>query len=106
MLLGLIVVFVGVSRYFYTERTRDRRLWHRRYFDVEKEPTTQTDKCASAPSPALDFSSVIDSRPVQCIKETGGMYKSWLDTTAAEIENNIATTSLFPKATVADSCKA
>jgi len=36
--LGLIVVIVGVARYYYTANTRDRKLWHRRYFPAAPDP--------------------------------------------------------------------
>jgi len=37
LLLGIVVV-IGVYRYYYTRRTRDNRLWHRRYFGTAKAP--------------------------------------------------------------------
>ena len=38
LLLGIVVV-IGVYRYYYTRRTRDNRLWHRRYFGTAKAPS-------------------------------------------------------------------
>ncbi len=37
LLLGVVVV-IGIYRYYYTRRTRDNRLWHRRYFGTAKAP--------------------------------------------------------------------
>jgi hypothetical protein len=37
-LLGLILVIVGVSRYYYTANIRDHKLWHRRYFGTAPDP--------------------------------------------------------------------
>ena len=37
LLLGIVVV-IGVYRYYYTRRTRDNRLWSRRYFGTAKAP--------------------------------------------------------------------
>jgi len=46
LLLGIVVV-IGVYRYYYTRRTRDNRLWHRRYFGTAKAPS----KCNSCKCP-------------------------------------------------------
>ena len=37
-ILGLIVIGVGVHKYFYTEKTRDVKLWHRRRFASAPPP--------------------------------------------------------------------
>lgn len=37
-LLGLILLIVGVSRYYYTAHIRDHKLWHRRYFGTAPDP--------------------------------------------------------------------
>jgi len=37
-LLALVLVIVGVSRYYYTAHIRDSKLWHRRYFGSAPDP--------------------------------------------------------------------
>jgi hypothetical protein len=39
-LLALILVIVGVSRYYYTAHIRDSKLWHRRFFGAAPDPGT------------------------------------------------------------------
>jgi hypothetical protein len=49
-ILGSIVLIVGYSRYSYTGNTRDRKLWHRRYFPAVPSPGTG-DGCPPANMP-------------------------------------------------------
>ncbi len=61
LLLGIVVV-IGVYRYYYTRRTRDNRLWHRRYFGTAKAPSScKSCKCpdprTNPQAPAVDSKS-------------------------------------------------
>jgi len=50
-ILGSIVLIVGYWRYSYTDNTRDRKLWHRRYFPAVIPPPGSGDNCPPAPMP-------------------------------------------------------
>lgn len=78
--LLLIVIFVGVSRYFYTSRTRDRRLWNRRYFKTETgEPDSNLLKCPGAPSasPTIDLNAMVSAKNTRCISESQDALSQW-----------------------------
>jgi hypothetical protein len=85
--LAIVLVIVGISRYFYTERTRDRRLWHRRYFPKEKDPGP--DLVTSCPGPSksdteVNLNALFDAEDISCAVETKANFKAWQ--TAAENE--------------------
>ena len=52
-ILGLILVIVGVSRYYYTANIRDHKLWHRRYFGTAPDPGNGNG-CPTVALPYLD----------------------------------------------------
>lgn len=92
MLLFLIVVFVGITRYFYTKRTRDNRLWHRRYFGTEDESKPDLLKCPG-PSVAgpieVNLNALIDPNVTQCAVEINDQQAAWFDQASKEAQNFI-----------------
>lgn len=102
LLLFLIVLFVGVTRYFYTKRTRDNRLWHRRYFGTEGEAAPDLLKCPG-PSVAGDvevnLNALVDPNITQCAAEIDDQQEKWFETANAEakafIEAGAPVSSIF-----------
>ncbi len=86
-LLAIVVLIIAISRYFYTIRTRDRRLWHRRYFQTEKEPSP--DLITTCPGPStgttINLNALFDTDQVQCAIDTNARYNTWRETVDAEI---------------------
>ncbi len=61
-----IVVITGISRYFYTSRTRDTRLWHRRRFEPPTEiPVDGPLKCEGN-NLVFDMDKVLPAGATQC----------------------------------------
>jgi hypothetical protein len=113
MLLFFIVLLVGVTRYFYTKRTRDNRLWHRRYFGTEGTADADLLKCPG-PSVAgdmeLDINALIDPSKTQCLAEINDQAQKWFDQANQETKNYMETgapvSSLFGSSlTVPGVCK-
>lgn len=111
--LAILLVIVGISRYFYTERTRDRRLWHRRYFQKEKEPGP--DLLTTCPGPSttteVNLNALFSPEDISCAKETNSNFKAWAEAAekeaaAQQIESTIPT-SMFGGvgADIGKSCK-
>jgi hypothetical protein len=75
MLLVAIVVVTGVTRYFYTSRTRDQRLWHRRFFPKEAPASTVALKC---PCPTAQYADLIKNVSDSALKLPDGMTKNQL----------------------------
>lgn len=94
MLLFLIVLIVGVTRYFYTKRTRDNRLWHRRYFGTEGDASPDLLKCPG-PSVAgdieLNLNAIVDPRITQCAAEISDQQDKWFSQASEEARNFIET---------------
>lgn len=91
-LLAVILIIMGISRYFYTIRTRDRRLWHRRYFKTEKDPGGPLLSNCPGPSATpltVDLNAIFDNTEVQCAIETSDEFDKWKKATNKEIENQI-----------------
>lgn len=92
LLLFLMVLFVGVTRYFYTKRTRDNRLWHRRYFGTEGEAAPDLLKC---PGPsvsgdvAVNINAIIDPKITQCGAEITKQQEDWATRANQEAQNYI-----------------
>jgi hypothetical protein len=70
-ILVVIVLVVGVSRYFYTARTRDRTHWHKRYFPKEGAPPPATNSCKGGPM-EIDINSLIPKSITACGDEMAG----------------------------------
>ena len=75
VLIGIIVI-VGVYRYYYTNRTRDTRLWHRRTFDTAK-PAPAPAKCSPDGNLEFDLNSIIPKEVTQCADDAAGRFESW-----------------------------
>lgn len=87
LILTLLVVIVGVTRYFYTTRTRDHRLWHRRYFGSEEDDKGPLLKCpdtapgpAGSPLPAItvDLNAIFAKNTTQCGSDAYKKTKKWV----------------------------
>lgn len=72
MLLVALVVVVGVTRYFYTSRTRDHRQWHRRFFPKEAPAANPAIKC---PCPTAKYADLVNSIDEKALKLPAGMTK-------------------------------
>jgi hypothetical protein len=95
-ILAIVLVVVGISRYFYTERTRDRRLWHRRYFQKEKAPGP--DLLTTCPGPStttVNLNALFSAEDISCAKETNTNFKAWAAAAEAEAINQ-QTNSVIP----------
>ena len=102
--LAIVLIIVGISRYFYTERTRDRRLWHRRYF--KKEDVSKPDLIKSCPGPSageteINLNALFDAEDISCAVETNDNFKKWQEAAAAEATKQ-QTSSVIPKSIFAN----
>jgi hypothetical protein len=62
-----VVVVTGLYRYFYTKRTRDTRLWHRRKFEGPEVITRESPlKCDSNGNIAVDLDKILGKGTVGC----------------------------------------
>ncbi len=93
-LLAIMLIVTGVSRYFYTIRTRDRRLWHRRYFATEKDPGPALLSTCPGPSSAdatatINLNAIFDASSIDCALETKKSFTDWRDAANAEVQNQL-----------------
>jgi hypothetical protein len=89
MVLAVLVLIVGASRYFYTRRTRDRNMWNRRYFATEDAPAVDLfpSTCGGPTSTTtINLDALVDPRTTQCALETNDALKSLREATEAEIK--------------------
>jgi hypothetical protein len=87
LLTGILLVIVGglgLYRYYYTRRTRDPRLWHRRYFGSAAPPKRPT-KCNPDGTMDVDLNSVIPEAVTQCADDAGKRYGAWQDNLENEL---------------------
>jgi hypothetical protein len=87
LLTLLIVVGVaglGLYRYFYTTRTRDPRLWHRRYFNTAKPPKAPV-QCDNNGNIDVDINTLIPKEVTQCADEVTGRFSKWQESLQKEI---------------------
>jgi hypothetical protein len=68
VLLLLVVLITGVYRYTYTNRTRDKRLWHRRYFPDEEPVRPTALKCNNGVV-EFDLNSILPESVTRCGSE-------------------------------------
>lgn len=71
-----IVAIVGIYRYYYTNRTRDTRLWHRRVFGSAKAASPPA-KCNPDGTLEFDLNSIIPKAVTQCADDAAGRFESW-----------------------------
>ncbi len=93
MVLALVVIIVGVSRYFYTRRTRDRHLWNRRYFASETAPGVDLFP-STCPGPSgattINIDAIVDPRTTQCAIEATNAFKQLQEAAQKEVESQMA----------------
>lgn len=75
-LLFLIVAGLGVYRYFYTTRTRDTRLWHRRYFEKERPPPPPP-RCSPDGMATFDLNQIFPKGATECADQAIGNFNTW-----------------------------
>lgn len=75
-LLFVIVAALGIYRYYYTNRVRDVRLWHRRYFEKEKTPPPPP-KCSPDGSVEYDLNSIFPEDVTQCADQATANFDKW-----------------------------
>ena len=86
IILAVITIGVGVGRYFYTQRTRDTRLWHRRRFP-EAAATKPAPRCDKDGNIKLDLNSIIPKAATECADDAGRRFEKWQETLQQEILN-------------------
>jgi hypothetical protein len=84
LLILVIITGVGIYRYFYTTRTRDSRLWHRRYFNTAKPPRAAV-QCDRGGNIDVDVNSLIPKEVTQCVDDAAQRFNSWQDALKQEI---------------------
>lgn len=92
MALALMVLIVGVSRYFYTRRTRDRHLWNRRYFANETAPGGDLfpSTCAGPTGvTTINLDSLVDPRTTRCAMEASDAFKKLQEAAQTEVLNQM-----------------
>jgi hypothetical protein len=82
--LMLIVVGLGVYRYYYTKRTRDQRLWHRRYFGTAKAPKPAK-LCSKGGEIDMDINSIVPKSVTECADDAAQRFSSWQDSIEKEM---------------------
>jgi hypothetical protein len=75
-ILAVIVAGTGLYRYFYTTRTRDPRLWHRRYFG-DATPPKKPVQCDKNGNLVFDVNDVIPKSVTQCVDDASGRFDKW-----------------------------
>lgn len=69
VLLILVVLITGIYRYTYTSQTRDKRLWHRRYFPDEAAPAPSPLKCNADGQIEFDLNKIVPEAVTRCGEE-------------------------------------
>lgn len=85
-ILVAIVIVVGIARYYYTERTRDRRLWHKRYFAAQK-PLEPVARCGDGSVPEFNLNTVVSENVTQCADELAGDFSDFGDNLMSEMRD-------------------
>lgn len=75
-LLVLVVAVAAIYRYYYTNRIRDTRLWHRRYFGTSQAPKTVT-KCSPDGTLDIDLNTIIPESVTQCADDASRRFNEW-----------------------------
>jgi hypothetical protein len=77
IILVVIVGGVGLYRYFYTTRTRDPRLWHRRYFDEDAKAPKPPVKCDQGGDVVFDVNDVLPKSITECADDAVVNFQKW-----------------------------
>jgi len=85
-ILVAIVALVGIYRYYYTNRTRDTRLWHRRYFPKAAAPNPPA-KCDPNGELSLDLNALLPKGLTQCVDDEAGKFSDWQSNLTKEMLN-------------------
>ncbi len=100
--LAVIVAATGLYRYFYTTRTRDPRLWHRRYFGDATPPKAPV-QCDKSGNLIFDVNDVIPKSATQCADDASGRFEKWQKNLQDEILK-YQTTGASPASQVGSIC--
>jgi hypothetical protein len=84
VLILVVVGGVGLYRYRYTKRTRDPRLWHRRYFEGAG-PVKPVAKCDNNGNLDIDINKLIPKDVTQCADDAAGRFNKWQDSVEKEM---------------------
>lgn len=87
LLTGILLVIVlglAVYRYYYTRRTRDPRLWHRRYFGTAA-PAKKPTKCNPDGTLDIDLNTIVPEAVTQCADDAAKRFGAWQDNMEKEI---------------------
>jgi hypothetical protein len=109
--LAIIVVIIGISRYYYTARVRDKRLWHRRHFGNEGDAKDRPEFITTCPGPSIapviNLNAIVSGETTQCLAETKTIFNNWVDTMNQATQNTIdgASVSLDSVASVGSTCR-
>ena len=83
-----IVALVGIYRYYYTNRIRDTRLWHRRYFpDSSSVGPKPPVKCDANGTMSLDLNAVFPKELTRAIDEEATKFDDWQSNLQSEMLN-------------------
>lgn len=76
VLLCVIVAAIGVYRYYYTNRIRDPRLWHRRYF-AKEAPAKAPAKCSPDGTIKVDLKKLLPKNVTGCASQATQNFSKW-----------------------------
>ena len=85
-ILAIIAGGTGLYRYYYTARTRDPRLWHRRNFG-KATPPKKAVQCDKDGNVVFDVNSVIPKAVTQCADDATRRYEKWQENLQKEMMN-------------------
>ncbi len=88
-ILLAIVIITGVTRYFYTSRTRDKRLWHRRRFEPPSDLPVEGPLKCEGNNLVLDVDKVLPKGLTQCGGRIIGGAESKFDSIQNSIINDV-----------------
>jgi hypothetical protein len=86
IILAVIAIGVGAGRYFYTQRTRDTRLWHRRRFP-EAAAAKPAPRCDKDGNIKFDVNDIIPKAATECADDAGRRFNKWQENLQQEILN-------------------
>jgi hypothetical protein len=82
--LCFVVAVTGLYRYYYTQHTRDTRLWNRRYFGSAAAPNPVA-KCAGGGDMEIDINKLIPKEFTQCADDAAIRFSGWQDNLEKEM---------------------